>query len=189
MIILASTSRYRKAQLESLGLRFECINPEVDENPVKLEDLSLREKAENLSLLKAQAVQKKYPDAIIIAGDQIAALGERLLSKPGSVAANIEQLLSLSGREHQLITSNVILTGSEVKLHTEIARLQMKTLSREKIEKYVAFANPIDCAGGYKIELGGTALFESIVVNDFTSIQGMNLNFIGRELSQFCWQK
>lgn len=189
MIILASTSKYRKAQLESLGLRFECVSPDVDETPVKLENLSLREKAEKLSLLKAKAVQKKFPEAIIIAGDQIAALGEVLLSKPGTREQNIEQLLSLSDREHQLITSNVILKGEATKLHTEIARLKMKNLNHDEIAKYVDFANPMDCAGGYKIELGGTALFEAIQVDDFTSIQGMNLNFIARELRDYCWQR
>ncbi len=188
MILLASTSKYRKAQLDSLGFLFECINPEFDEEQIKLENIDVKQKAEKLALMKAKAVQKKYPDAIIIAGDQIAICEGLILSKPGSKENNLLQLKNLQGKMHQLFTSNVILIHGQVKIHTEVTSLTMKSFSDNELKEYIDFANPVDCAGGYKIELGGIALFEKIETNDFNSIQGMNLVFIAKELGEYIWK-
>jgi septum formation protein len=183
MIILASTSKYRKAQLESLGLTFECVNPEVDESAVKVDaSLNIQQKAEKLALLKAQAVQKRFPDATVIGGDQIAAIGTETLSKPITFENNLEQLQKLNGKSHHLYTANVVLKDGKILTHTEVATLKMYQLTIEDLKSYIDFAKPFDCAGGYKIEVGGENLFESIVVTDPSSIQGMNLNFIKRAL-------
>ncbi|MCB0348724.1 MAG: septum formation protein Maf [Bdellovibrionales bacterium] len=188
MIILASTSKYRKAQLQSLGILFECISPDLNEDAVKLENIDTKTKAEKLALLKAEAVRAKYPNAIIIAGDQIASIDEMILSKPLTKENNLAQLQKLQGKTHYLYTSNVILIDGKAITHTEITKLTMKAFTDAQLKGYIDFAEPMDCAGGYKIELGGIALFDKIETNDFNSIQGMNLVFIAKELGNHIWK-
>ena len=84
-LILASTSRYRRALLERLGVAFACEPPGVDEAPLPQElpiDRALR-----LALAKAQAVAVRHPEALVIGSDQVAAAGDALLDKPGERGA------------------------------------------------------------------------------------------------------
>ncbi|MEA3194952.1 MAG: 7-methyl-GTP pyrophosphatase, partial [Betaproteobacteria bacterium] len=80
-LVLASSSKYRKALLERLGLAFELAAPGVDEEVLAHEtpaDTALR-----LSALKARSLQSRYPDALIIGSDQVASSGGQRLGKPG----------------------------------------------------------------------------------------------------------
>lgn len=184
-MILASTSPYKKAQLESLGFSFQSINPKLNEEKVQKDpSLTPLEKAEKLSYLKALAVQKKYPQEIIISGDQLTCFQGKVLTKPGSKEKNIQQLHEMSGKVHELITSNsVFIPGRELVTHTEIAIMHFKPLNLEEITSYVERDQAWDCAGGYKFELNGANLFSKVEVKDPSSIQGMCLEFLKEYLS------
>ena len=94
-LILASTSRYRAALLGRFGLTFNTAGPAVDEAERPGE--SPRDRAFRLSESKAETVAAQYPEAVIIGGDQVAALGSRVLRKPGNAVTCREQLRLLSG--------------------------------------------------------------------------------------------
>lgn len=176
-LILASTSPYRRALLERLGLPFRCRAPGVDEDALKDQGLSPRELADRLAVAKADAVARleSNPAAIVIGSDQLVAFEGKVLGKPGSVDRAVEQLLALSGRDHELITAMAVIQGSRVIQHTDVARLHVRSLSRSEIERYVLTDQPIDCAGAYKIESRGIALFEQIVCADHSAITGLPL--------------
>ncbi len=175
-LILASSSPYRRELLERLGLSIECIKPELDEAQIQSQsDLSVQEKAEALALAKAKKVQEQRPDQLILAGDQIASLESQILTKPGNRENTIRQLTEMQGREHKLYTSICILGPNSQDIHTNIACLKMRKLSPKEIESYVDLDQPFDCAGAYKLEKAGIALFEKIDCDDFTAIQGIPL--------------
>lgn len=179
-LILASTSPYRKSLLERLGVPFECIAPAVAETILPGEPP--RGVAERLAQAKAQAVAVARPDAIVIGADQVATVDEAVLGKPGSAAAAVEQLLRLQGRRHHLITALCMRHGEKEWRHTDVSQLTMWPLTRAEIQRYVDADSPVDCAGGYKLESGGIALFEAIETADSTAIVGLPLLAVTRVL-------
>ena len=99
----------------------------------------------------------------------------RILGKPGSVDEAEAQLASLSGRTHELITAMAVAHGGGIIEHTDVTTLVMRGVSPEEIRRYVAADRPLDCAGSYKLESLGIALFESISSADQTAIVGLPL--------------
>src|ERR1700738_5360111 len=91
-LILGSTSPYRRALLERVGVSFEGIRASASEDHLARE--MPRDRALRLSGAKAKAVAAQYPDAVVIGSDQVASLGSRVLDKPGD-AANCRTPLSL----------------------------------------------------------------------------------------------
>lgn len=177
-LILASTSPYRREQLARLGIPFRWAAPGVDEEALKGAGLPPRELAARLAEAKAAAVGRLEPsdtDFWTLGGDQVASCAGRLLGKPGSAAVAIEQLEFLAGKEHELSTSFCLWSPARSITHTDIAILRMRSLTRAEIERYVAADQPLDCAGSYKLEARGIALFESVSTPDQTAITGLPL--------------
>lgn len=172
-IVLASTSKYRQELLKQLGLPFEAQKPLIDEEAEKDPSLSPRKLAEKLAFLKAQSL--KRVGLVVIGGDQLVAHRGIILGKPHTQERAIEQLLSMQGQVHELITAICVFDSENCTPYVDITRLHMKSLSREQIERYVALDLPLDCAGAYKIEKHGMMLFDKIESQDFSAIQGLPL--------------
>ncbi len=136
-----------------------------------------RSLAETLALDKAESIARRYPDAIVIGSDQVAEVDGLVLDKPGTVEAAVAQLRSLSGREHRLITSIAVMCSARNvgTQHTNVTTLRMRSLDDDAIRRYVDADRPLDCAGSYKIESRGIALFERIDSADHTAIIGLPL--------------
>ena len=177
-LILASTSQYRRELLSRLGFPFRCEAPGVDENISG----TPREISAKLALEKAKAVQKKFPKAIVIGSDQLAALGDEILGKPGSREKALAQLKKLSGKTHTLFTSLAVLTPGKEFLHTDETKLEMLVLTEGELGQYLDFDKPFDCAGSYKIESRGISLIKRIQSEDFTAIEGLPLLKLGEIL-------
>jgi septum formation protein len=174
-LILASTSRYRGELLARLGVPFVAAAPDCDEDAYKARGLSPQELAETLALVKAESLRAAYPDAAILGGDQLAAIDDEILGKPGGEAAACAQLARLAGRTHTLFTAAALITRGRILRHTDVTRLTMRPLSAEQIARYVAADQPVDCAGSYKLEQLGIALFSRIESADHTAIVGLPL--------------
>lgn len=174
-LVLASTSRYRGELLARLGVPFVAAAPDCDEDAYQARGLAPRELAETLALAKAESLRAAYPDAVILGGDQLAAIDDAILGKPGSEAAACAQLARLAGRTHTLFTAVALLTRDRILRHTDVTRLTMRPLTAEQIARYVAADQPLDCAGAYKLERLGIALFSRIESADHTAIVGLPL--------------
>ena len=176
-LILASTSPYRRALLERLGLPFRCVAPGVDEESYKSAGLPPTQLAERLAEAKADAVARleDSPGAAVIGSDQLVAFEGRVLGKPGTPDRAVEQLMMMSGTRHELITSVAVRIGGRTLRHTDVARLHLRPLTRPEVERYVLADRPIDCAGSYKLESRGIALFDRIECADHTAIIGLPL--------------
>lgn len=185
-LILASTSPYRRNQLESLGVVFEAAAPAVDEESLKRSfagapaELALR-----LAIAKAQSLAGD--DRVVIGGDQIAVLDGRILEKPGAAARGMEQLQSLSGRTHELFTALAVVSLGSVATHLDVSRLTMRRLSLEEIRDYVELDEPFDCCGAYKFESAGRRLFEKVDSEDPSAITGLPLAALTRMLRERGW--
>ncbi len=186
MLILASTSRYRKALLERLGLPFTALAPACDEEALKDPTWSPQETAERLALAKARSLVAAHPGATIIGSDQVCALGREILHKPGTPERAVDHLSRLAGTTHELITALVVIgPNGAVRSHTDITRLTMRPLDRPALERYVAADHPVDCAGAYKLELRGITLFSTITSADQTAIVGLPLMALTGILAEF----
>lgn len=174
-LVLASTSRYRRELLERFGIPFECVAPELDEAAARGGETSPIAIARKLATEKAAAVAKAHKKAIVIGCDQVVALGEEVLGKPGSKDAAKAQLQRLAGHEHMLITAVAVHCGGKVEEFVDVTTLRMRKLEPKEIARYVDRDDPVDCAGAYKIERGGIALFDKIQGEDHTAITGLPL--------------
>ncbi|HJS92093.1 MAG TPA: nucleoside triphosphate pyrophosphatase [Steroidobacteraceae bacterium] len=181
-LILASTSRYRHTLLERLGIPFTAVGPEVTEDALAGElppDRALR-----LSVAKAQAVAARRPDAVVIGSDQVAAIGSRILEKPGNAARCRAQLTAASGSSTRFHTGcAVIAPQAGIRLvHIDTTIVFFRSLSAQEIERYVEREQPLDCAGGFRVEGLGISLFESIESRDPTALIGLPLIWLAGAL-------
>lgn len=174
-LILGSTSRYRRALLERLRLRFEVVAPDVDETPADGEAPAAL--SERLALAKARVVAALHPDAIVIGSDQVADLDGRPVGKPGDHARAVAQLEAMSGRALVFHTAVAVVhaaAGFEA-LERVAVQVRFRELSAAEIERYLRLETPYDCAGSAKSETLGIALLEAISSDDPTALVGLPL--------------
>lgn len=187
-LILASTSRYRKELLARLGLAFTTEAPGVDEDAVKATGLAPRRLAEVLAERKAAAVAARHPGSVVIGSDQLVADGDRILGKAHTRDGAADQLRSLRGRSHELVTAVHVIHPGGAERHLAIATLAMRGLSDAAIARYVAADDPVDCAGSYKLECRGIALFSAIACDDHSSIIGLPLIWLSGVLGRLGYE-
>lgn len=175
-LVLASTSPYRKVLLDRLGLPFSQAAPKVDESAFKSQgSLGAAGLARLLATEKVNSLISQYPLDTIIGGDQVVDLDGKILGKPTTIEAAIDQLIELSGRSHRLATAVAVWDEGRLNTHVDITTLTMRTLELSAIKRYVEADEPLDCAGSYKLESRGISLFERIETADYTAIIGLPL--------------
>jgi septum formation protein len=174
-IILASTSPYRKRLLERLGVAFHCLPLEIDESPLHGEPPQAM--ARRLAQAKAQAIADIHPKSLVIGSDQVASLEGGVMGKPGNHEAAAAQLRASSGREVKFYTG-LALVCSERQLqrtHVELFSAHFRSLTEQQINDYLQREQPFDCAGSFKVEGLGIALFTGLQGNDPSSLEGLPL--------------
>ncbi len=177
-LVLASTSPYRRVLLERLGIAFAVEAPRCDEEALKEPGTPASDLALQLARAKALSLRREAAQAgaFILGSDQLVDLDGQILGKPHTVEGAVSQLKRLRGRAHRLLTAFALVDPeSKVETHLDVHTLTMRDLSDHEIERYVAREQPLDCAGSYKIESAGIALFARIEGEDFTAITGLPL--------------
>jgi septum formation protein len=175
MLILASTSPYRRQLLTRLGLPFETARPETDETPLSGESPGLL--ADRLAEAKARSVATRQPQAWVIGSDQVAEFGGQPLSKPGDFERAADQLAAVSGRTvnfHTAVTLYRYADRRAMRIH-DTTRVRFRSLTAVEIERYLHAEQPYDCAGSFKAEGLGITLFEAIDSRDPTALIGLPL--------------
>ena len=174
-LILASTSPFRKALLDRLGLDYETDSPDIDETPGDNE--SIEEMVIRLAEGKASAVASKHPNSLIIGSDQSAVLDGEVLTKPGGYDKAFKQLKNASGKRIVFQTGLCLLNTSTN--HQQSACIPytvvFKELSDEMIDHYLKKEEPYNCAGSFKSEALGIALFEKFEGEDPNALIGLPL--------------
>lgn len=174
-IVLASTSPYRKCLLERLRLEFVSVAPGTVETPIPGERPSAL--VTRLATEKARSVAAREADALIIGSDQVAVLDGEALGKPGGAEANRRQLARASGRRVEFLTGLCLLNAANGRAQVDVVpcQVQFRVLTPEQIAAYVRRERAYDCAGGFRCEGLGTALFESIQGTDPSALVGLPL--------------
>jgi septum formation protein len=168
-LILASGSVSRRMVLEAAGLQVAIRPSNVDEATIKRRALADAEGAETAALRladsKARAVALDEPDALVIGADQILVCDGVWFDKPADLAAAREQLRTLRGRAHVLVTAIVCHEGEQrVWQHVAMPRLVMRDFSDAFLDEYLALEGDAvtSTVGSYRLEGLGAHLFASI---------------------------
>ncbi|QFT54689.1 nucleoside triphosphate pyrophosphatase [Microbulbifer sp. THAF38] len=174
-LILASSSPYRRALLQQLNLPFRHAAPHINEEARPGEGagaLALR-----LAQEKAQALVKDHPKALIIGSDQVAEYEGGILGKPGNRTKAIAQLQACSGNKVIFHTGLSLLDSESGRQAStvETFTVYFRPLSLAQIERYVELEEPYDCAGSFKVEGLGIALFEKLDGTDINTLVGLPL--------------
>ncbi len=177
-LILASSSPFRKAILEKLRIDFKTASPDINESRENGEspfNLALR-----LSQEKALEVAKSH-SGLIIASDQVATLGngnnaqDEIFTKPGSHENAFLQLKKSSGKTITFLTGLALLNTETLKIqtHVELFKVTFKQLSDNQILSYLNKEDVLNCAGSFKSEGLGIALFSNMEGSDPNSLIGL----------------
>ena len=182
LLVLGSTSAYRRALLTRLGVPFEVAAPGVDEAALAGESPAAT--ALRLSEAKARAVAARYPEAVVIGSDQVADCAGRAIGKPGDRTTAMRLLTELSGRTVVFHTGLALIDAASGRCQREIVAVTsvFRTLTQREIETYLDREAPYDCAGAVKSEALGIVLFDSITSSDPTALIGLPLIALSRML-------
>ena len=184
-IVLGSTSPFRKALLERLQIDFICDSPDIDETPFP--DEPIKNMVSRLAIAKAQAIAERHPDALIIGSDQSAVLNGKKLSKPGNFENAFKQLTEASGQKITFQTGLCLLNTKTGNIQSICVpyTVVFKELTARMIENYLHKEEPYNCAGSFKSEALGIALFERFEGSDPNALIGLPLielvNFLANE--------
>ncbi len=172
-IVLASSSPRRKDILESLGIDFKVVKPDVKEEKV-LKALPPIDAVKKLALLKAQEVANTYVDCIVIAADTVVVCDNDLLGKPSSYEEAFLMLKKLGGRWHTVITGvSLVIKCEDISLvDTETTQVFIRHLTDEDIKAYLKTKEYIDKAGAYAIQ-GKGALLVKEIKGDYYNVVGL----------------
>lgn len=180
-IILASNSPRRRELMKLLGVPFDVVASNYDEE--KEAFASPKEMVESLSLSKAKVIAETYKDAVVIGADTTVVLGNEIIGKPKDKKDALAMLKKLSGTVHSVMTGYTVLdatTGKHV-TGSVLSTVELVPLSDEEIIAYLDIAEYADKAGGYAVqEVGGVFVKETH--GDFFNIVGLPIKDIRREL-------
>ena len=174
-LILASTSPFRQALLNKLGLPFITAAPETDEAPLPNE--TTPQLVERLAKAKAQALAANYPHGWIIGSDQVCVLDGKITGKPHTEENARAQLRAASGKVITFYTGLALYCAEQKRLFSlyETFRVYFRQLSEAEITAYVNIEQPLQCAGSFKSEGLGITLFERLEGRDPNTLIGLPL--------------
>ena len=174
-VVLGSSSPFRKQLLSKLIDEFETCSPDIDETPFSgetPEQLVLR-----LALQKAEAVARQHPEALIITSDQVSVLNGSINGKPGNYDNAFRQLRQSSGNTVIFYTSLCLYdaTRNEYQRDLEPFHVHFRQLTDQQIDRYLRKEAPFNCAGSFKSEGSGIALFRELQGRDPNTLIGLPL--------------
>lgn len=173
-LVLASTSPYRRSILEKLAVPFLTAAPDCDETP--FENETPEQLVKRLAESKARSCQVKQP-SLVIGSDQVCIINNQIIGKPHNRGNAITQLEAQSGKAITFVTGLSIYNTETNHCHSIIDtfRVHFRRLTQTQIEAYVDKEQPFNCAGSFKSEGLGIALFERLEGDDPNTLIGLPL--------------
>lgn len=174
-LILGSSSPFRRELLERLSLDFTTESPEIDESRKSNEDAE--QLVKRLSYEKAKVIAEKNPNSLVIGSDQVAVNGDQILGKPETDQKACEQLQQASGKCVTFLTGLCLYNSNTGQFQLDFVpySVYFRELTDDQIATYVEMEQPLNCAGSFKSEGLGVALFEKMGGEDPTSLIGLPL--------------
>lgn len=174
-LILASTSPFRKAILDKLGIDFETVSPETDETA--LENELPQQLVERLSIAKAKAIADKVSNALVIGSDQVSVINGEIIGKPHTHENAVKQLQNSSGKTVTFYTGLCLYNSTTQQYQSEVIpyNVVFRKLDDKLIENYLRKEEPYHCAGSFKSEALGIVLFDKLEGEDPNTLMGLPL--------------
>lgn len=174
-LVLASTSPFRRELLQKLQLAFTTDSPDIDES--RHDGETPEQLVARLAEEKAMAVAARQPDSLIIGSDQVAIIDGQILGKPGNHDKAVAQLKTASGRRVTFLTGLCLYNSATGDSQVEVVPFGVvfRELSESQIENYLQAEQPYNCAGSFKSEALGIALFERLEGEDPNTLIGLPL--------------
>jgi len=174
-LILASSSPYRRETLDKLGLNYTHSSPDIDESAKPGE--SIPDLVKRLAEEKALAVAEQFPHDLIIGSDQAASLNNQILGKPYTSEKAFDQLKASSGQRITFYTGLAVFNADQQTMLSEAIpfTVHFRTLTDEQIRAYIEKEQPLNCAGSFKCEGLGIALFSKLEGDDPNTLIGLPL--------------
>jgi len=172
-IVLASSSPRRSELLAQLGLQFDIYSPDIDESILAGESAS--NYVERLACAKAQAVQGRYPESIIIAADTSLGVDGQILGKPDSKQHAFEIWQQISGRKHDVFSGVCVRTNEKIYSIVVRTQVEFQTLTVQDMESYWATGEPVGKAGAYAIQ-GIAARYIPKIEGSYSNVVGLPLH-------------
>lgn len=171
-IILASQSPRRKALLEQIGLNFDVMVADVDESILSGEQVDAYIK--RVAMLKAAAIARHHPDALIIAADTTVSVDQHILAKPLDQSDAYRMWHLLSDRCHQVKTTVIVCDSGKILHDTVTTIVCFKALTEQDMYDYWQSGEPQDKAGGYAIQ-GRAAAWIKRIEGSYSNVVGLPL--------------
>ena len=181
--ILASKSPRRKEILETMGLSFEVVVADTDEES---EERDPRRLVEILARRKGCAVRdalkregRDLSDTLIIASDTIVAIDEEILGKPRDEADACRMLRLYAGRSHEVVSGICLIKGDVCAVSHEVTEVSFDEMDEATIARYVSLAQPYDKAGAYAIQ-GLASAYITGIKGDYFNVVGLPVHRMNR---------
>jgi len=175
ILILASSSEYRRQLLQKLLIPFNSISPHIDESVLAGE--KPQETALRLAQEKAKKIGNEYPHALVIGCDQVATVDGEQLGKPLNHNNATAQLQKMRGREVVFHSALCLYNAATGNMQADVVPylVKFRQLSDEQIESYLTKEQPYHCTGSAKSEGLGIALIERMLGEDPNALIGLPL--------------
>ncbi|UZE24613.1 Maf-like protein [Pseudomonas sp. B21-056] len=189
-LYLASGSPRRRELLTQIGVPFTAIRADIDETPLDHETPSAY--VERLARGKAEAGRRTLTgeEGCVLGADTAVVLEGRILGKPLDQADSQAMLMSLSGRDHEVLTAIALLDGERCESRVVSSRVRFRPITEQEALAYWASGEPRDKAGGYGIQ-GLGAVFVAGLEGSYSAVVGLPLCETAVLLGHFgipCWQ-
>ena len=192
-IYLASQSPRRRQLLEQLGVAYELLLPDADEDAEGLEKVRPKEApavyVQRVTQLKLDAALQRLhrrglPVAPVLCSDTTVAMGRVIFGKPTDPADAAAMLAQLAGRNHRVLTAVAVGLGSRREQVLNRSQVRFAPLGADEIEAYVSTGEPMGKAGAYGVQ-GRAAAFIAHISGSYSGIMGLPLYETAQLLRRF----
>jgi septum formation protein len=187
-LILASQSQARAALLRAAGYTFRQIPSSVEE-PEPENNVPLERHVLDLAVLKAEAVARRYPRAVVIGADTALILGRRIVGKPGTLAGAERMLGELCGCTHRISSAACVIFPAESRARrrrivrmVDTARVTLRNWTPLRIRRHVALTRPLSWAGSYAVQDPCSAAIVERIEGDLATVIGLPMGKLDRVL-------
>ena len=167
-LILASKSPRRRELLENMGIPFEVMEADIEEteagDPVRV--------VMDNALGKAQKIQERYPERMILGADTVVCVDGEVFGKPRDALDAARMLSALSDRWHEVYTGVALLLPGKTLRAFDKTRVHFTLIRPEEMEAYIRSGEPFDKAGAYAIQ-GRAGMLIDRIEGSFSNVIGL----------------
>lgn len=170
--------------LKGLHLDFEIRVKETEEDFP--DDMPAGQVASFLSEKKALAFEPELKDnELVLASDTVVVLEGKILGKPADLKEAKNMLLSLSGKDHEVITGFTVLSQTKRVSLIDKAKVTFKLLTEEEMDFYITHFQPFDKAGAYGIQEWMGFIGVEKLEGSFYTVMGLPVHLVYRVLNEW----